>query len=94
MEQEEDRAEIYVRPSPWTRLLAMLILVVAFGVAQSVMGLIAFVQFIWTLIDKDPNENLLEFSESLASWLHQTARFLMFTTDDRPFPWQEWPGSK
>ena len=93
MEQEQERAEVYVRPSPWTRLLAMIILSFAFGVGQSVMALIAFVQFIWTLIDKEPNENLLGFSDNLAKWLHQTARFLMFNTDDRPFPWTNWPGN-
>ena len=94
MDQENDRAEPYVRPSPWARLLAMIILGIAFGVGQSVMGLIALVQFIWTLIDKEPNENLLGFSNSLAAWLHQVARFMMFNTDDRPFPWTEWPGQE
>ena len=91
MDQDQDRAEVYVRPSPWTRLLAMIILVLVFGVAQSLMGFIALVQFIWTLIDKEPNENLLGFSRSLSAWIHQTARFLMFVTDDRPFPWTDWP---
>ncbi len=94
MSDEPERAEPYVRPSPWARLLAMIILVIAFGVGQSVMGLIAFVQFIWTLIDKEPNENLLGFSSSLAEWLHQVARFLMFNTDERPFPWTKWPGTE
>ena len=88
---EEDRAQIYVRPSPWTRLLAMIILAMAFGVGQSLMFLIAIVQFIWTLIDKEPNENLLNFSKALAKWMFQAAKFLTFVSDDRPFPWASWP---
>lgn len=89
--EEQVRAELYVRPSPWQRLLAMVVLGMGFGVAQSIMFLIALFQFIWTFAGKEPNEELLDFSKSLTKWIVQTSEFLTFISEDRPFPWAKWP---
>lgn len=91
VDEEQVRAELYTRPSPWRRLLAMVVLGMCFTVAQSLMFLIAFFQFIWTFGGKDANEELLDFSKSLTQWIAQTTEFLTFISEDRPFPWDKWP---
>ncbi len=75
----------------WKRGLIMIAFMVAFGAGQSVLYLIAIVQFLWLLIAKEPNKLLVEFGQSLAVWLAQIARFLSCATDDKPFPWRAWP---
>ena len=69
----------------------MLVLVLAFGVAQSLLYLLALVQFLWLLLAREPNQLLLKFGKSLSLWLAETARFLCCATEKKPFPWTSWP---
>jgi hypothetical protein len=73
------------------RGLFMLVLAVAFGVAQSLLFLTALVQFLWLLLAHEPNALLVKFGKSLSLWLAATARFLCCVTEEKPFPWAGWP---
>ncbi len=76
----------------WLRGLFMLILAVFFGFAQSLLALLAVIQFFWALFNTNtPNPAIRLFGASLADWLRQTARFQTFSTEDKPFPWSDWP---
>ncbi len=75
----------------WKRGLIMLLFVIAFGLGQSLLYLVAVAQFIWLIAKHAPNQLLAEFGNSLARWLAGTARFLSCATDDKPFPWAPWP---
>ncbi|HSF92003.1 MAG TPA: DUF4389 domain-containing protein [Paracoccaceae bacterium] len=79
------------RGSLVSRLLPMVILVVCFMVAESVLYLVVLIQLIWTAISRTPNKNITGFSASLAKWLQETARYLTFVTEEKPFPWGSWP---
>ena len=78
----------------WKRGLFMLLCVFAFGVGQTLLILLAVVQFVWLLFSKQPNPNLVRFGKSLSVWLADTARFLSCDTDQKPFPWSSWPNSR
>ena len=69
----------------------MLVFILAFGVAQSLLYLTAVVQFLWLLLTKERNGLLVGFGKSLALWLAETARYLCCATDEKPFPWSAWP---
>ncbi len=75
----------------WKRGLFMLLCMFAFWVGQVFLNLLAIVQFIWLLFSKEPNPKLCRFGRSLSVWLADTARFLSCDTDQKPFPWTEWP---
>ena len=75
----------------WKRGLIMLLLAIAFGLAQMVLNAIAFVQFFWLLFTRQPNTYLTRFGSSLALWLGDVARFQTCAADDKPFPWRDWP---
>jgi Domain of unknown function (DUF4389) len=75
----------------WLRGLMMIILAIFFGFAQSLLALLAVVQFCWAAFGSGPNPAIRHFGASLADWLRQTARFQAFATEDKPFPWAEWP---
>ncbi len=75
----------------WKRGLFMLLCVFAFWVGQALLILLAIVQFVWLLFSKEPNPKLCRFGKSLSVWLADTARFLSCDTDQKPFPWTDWP---
>lgn len=76
----------------WMRGLFMVILAMFFSFAGSLLALIAVIQFFWALFNSNtPNPALRHFGASLAEWLRQTARFQVFASEDKPFPWAEWP---
>ncbi|MFW2403946.1 MAG: DUF4389 domain-containing protein [Gammaproteobacteria bacterium] len=78
--------------STWLRLFFMVVCVFLGGVARIVTGAVVVVQFFWVLFTGSPNENLLAFGQSLASYVYQIVRYLTFNTEQRPFPFDlDWP---
>jgi hypothetical protein len=75
----------------WKRGLLMLLLAIAFAVAQTVLNALAVLQFFWLLLKHEPNQHVARFGGSLSKWLGETALFLTCTTEDKPFPWRAWP---
>lgn len=79
--------------SIWMRGLLMLLMAMAFQLASSLLGLIAVVQFVMTLLSDRPNHRLAHFSRSVGQYLRQIAEFLGFATEMVPFPLTDWPES-
>jgi hypothetical protein len=75
----------------WMRGLYMLLLVLAFGIAQTLLCVTAIAQFLWLLFSGEPNAQLTRFGSSLARWVSDAARFLTFSSEVKPFPWAPWP---
>ena len=74
----------------WMRGLMMLILAVMFGLAETVLGVLALIQFLWMLVTKEKNALLMDFGADLGNWLADVARFQSGATEDKPFPWAKW----
>lgn len=68
----------------------MIVVMVLFGIAQSLLGAAAVVQFFWLLFSGKPSEPLAEFGTGLSHWLAKAARFLTAASDEKPFPWSKW----
>lgn len=90
MNQKEDRSST---KTIWLRGLFMLLFMIAFGVGEVVLTLIAIVQFLWLLIKREPNSFLVDFAASLSRWFSETILFICCASDEKPFPWKEWPRS-
>jgi hypothetical protein len=75
----------------WMRGLFMLLFIIAFWVGQTLLNLLAIVQFIWLLVARESNQFIARFGNSLSIWLAEIGRFLTCATDDKPFPWRPWP---
>ncbi len=79
------------KASFWLRLIPMIILAISMWLALHVLFLVAAIQFIWVAINDEANENLSRFGDSLSKWMRDTAAFLSYKTEDKPFPWKGWP---
>jgi len=77
--------------SRWVRALYLVFFLIAFGLGESVLGLLAVVQFVWLLATGETNRVLRRFGTSLARWFAEVVRFLSGASDDKPFPWKDWP---
>ena len=83
------------KPAPerriWTRGLVMLAFVIMFAIAESLLAVLALVQFLWMLLTGDRNRALTDFGAALGRWMSQVASFQAAETEERPFPWAPWP---
>ncbi len=76
----------------WVRLIFILIYAVVLWATSFVLTLVVIFQFLTVLITRQTQENLLDFGEGLAEFVRQIISYMTFNTDDKPFPFGEWPG--
>ena len=74
----------------WIRGLWMLLFGLLFALAETILWVVALVQFLWMLFAKEKNELLVEFGRDLGKWLHEVARFQSGASEVKPFPWKKW----
>jgi len=89
----EPRKPAFGDSAVWMRGLYMLLLALAFGVAQTLLCVTAIAQFLWLLFAGEGNGQLTRFGVSLARWLSEAARFLTLASEAKPFPWAPWPSA-
>lgn len=75
----------------WLRLLFMVLFALLFQVATLVMWVLVVLQFLFSLITGRDNRNLRAFGASLSTYIHQTLKFLTYVSDEKPFPFSDWP---
>lgn len=90
MENEEIKGNV-TRQDIWKRAVYMLVFVVAYSVAEFILGAIVLFQFLMVLITKETNEALKDFSVQLCQYIYQIVRYLSFNTEYRPYPFNPWP---
>ncbi|GAB1262950.1 DUF4389 domain-containing protein [Aurantivibrio plasticivorans] len=88
---DEELKTNVLSPDIWMRLLVMVLMVICANVSLWVLWLVASLQFLFSLVLGRPNENIDEFSTGLLAYLRQIFEFLVFKTDDRPFPFAPFP---
>ncbi len=79
------------RRGVWLRLGYMIVLTIAFNVAEMVCFAVVVFQFLASLFSGKPNDNLKNFGVNLGSYIRQIILFLTFATEEMPFPFAPWP---
>ncbi|MDH4216641.1 MAG: DUF4389 domain-containing protein [Gallionella sp.] len=75
----------------WMRGLFMLLMALACHVSVTVLFIISFIQFVIKLLNDAPNERLVSFGRSLARYIQQIVNFMTFASEEKPFPFNDWP---
>jgi hypothetical protein len=86
-----DLKENVTRRSIWLRLVFMIVLSVAFNVAEIITFAVVVFQFLASLFTGQPNDRLAHFGRNLARYFQQITVYLAFTTEEKPFPFAPWP---
>ena len=76
------------------RVLWMLVFLLVWQVAQFILGVLVLVQLIYRLIYGAPNAGLMNFGDSLSQFLAQIGRFGSFHTEQKPWPFADWPAPR
>lgn len=88
---KQEPANTPEKRSMWLRVLFMILMALAFNLAATIVGVLAVVQILLTLINSESNERLRRFGQGLGMYLRQIADFLSFATEEVPFPFNDWP---
>ena len=75
----------------WKRFVLMVLFLVITGVAAYIMMVLILLQFVWGLVAGEGNDKLRFFGNSLSHYIYQMLRFLTYNTEDKPFPFADWP---
>ena len=72
------------------RFLFMLLFLVLFAIAETILWAVAVLQFLWMLFNQGrPNDNIAEFGARLGVWMKRVTMYQSGATDEKPFPWRE-----
>ena len=87
--QDETKTNL-TSESTWFRLIHMIVLIIAFNIAELVIGAVVVFQFLSKLLTGKVNEHLKAFGAEIGVYLGCIVRFLTFETEDKPFPYAPW----
>ena len=79
------------RESILLRILWMLVFACAWQVAELTLAGVVLLQLGYRLFYSAPSASLLGFGDSLSQYLAQIGRFGTFNTDEKPWPFSDWP---
>ena len=65
----------------------MLIFGLLLNLAITLVGVLAFIQFLWMLVTTDRNQFIADISSDLSRWMSATTQFLLGQSEEKPFPW-------
>jgi hypothetical protein len=75
----------------WVRGLYLILFAIAWGLSEVLLTFTVIFQFLTVLFTGSANEPLLRFGQNLSRYHYQIGRFVSFNTEDRPFPFSDWP---
>ena len=88
---DETRKKNLTDTKTWMRLVYMILFVIAFNVAEIVLGAVVIVQFLFQLFTGQSNERLRTLGQGLGAYIYEIIVFLTYHADDKPFPFGHWP---
>lgn len=75
----------------WTRLVFMLLFALLLHIAAAVMWVLCILQFSFSVLTGQDNENLRYLGDSVAKFVQQALRYLSYNSEQKPFPFADWP---
>ena len=79
------------RESMGLRIVWMLVFVVVWQLAEILLGAVVLLQLGYRIFYGAPSAALLGFGDSLSQYLAQIGRFGTFNSDEKPWPFADWP---
>jgi hypothetical protein len=86
-----DSKKTLTNSNTWIRLAYMLLFITLLMAARLIVAVVVVVQFVIVLVTGKDNQNLRNLGQGLGKWVYQAVMFLTFNSDNKPFPFDEWP---
>ena len=84
-----DRKLAPQRRDSMVRGFQMLVLVMVFNLAITVVAFLAFIQFVWMLITQQKNTYIADLGTICEDWIGEAIDFSLRTSDRKPFTWSQ-----
>ncbi len=91
---DDDLKQNLTAGETWVRGLFILMFVFMLVVARLVTGAVVVIQFLFTVFTGQVNDNLKIFGASLARYVYNCLLFVTYNSDEKPFPFGEWPAAE
>ena len=88
--REEVKEEV-LKVGKWKRFFFMTVYAFAIQFALNIALVIAFIQFLFFLFTSKINEALFNFNKQIFLFFDDTLNFLLFQTEEMPFPFKKSP---
>lgn len=75
----------------WVRLVYMVVFALLLTIARLMIWAVAALQFLLVLFTRQDNTNLRKLGQGATLWIMQAHLFLTFNSEDKPFPFSDWP---
>lgn len=75
----------------WKRGGFMVFFIIVYTGAEVLIWGIALFQFGARLFTGETNPRLIDFGRSLSTYIYQILRFVSFNSEERPYPFSDWP---
>ncbi len=78
----------------WVKTLFVVMFFIVYRVLDIVLLLATLGQWLFTLITGSPHPSLVKFGASLGLYIQQITFYLTSVSEDKPYPFQDWPKLK
>jgi hypothetical protein len=75
----------------WLRSLFMVLFLVIYRLVDVLVLLVAISQWLYVLLTGDASTSLSRFASGLGAYVAQIIRYLSYNTEEKPFPFSDWP---
>jgi hypothetical protein len=76
------------------RLFYTLVFYFAYSLSRFVVAFLAIFQAIYVLFTGSPQPDLRRFGASLGRFSEQVVAYISWASDDKPFPFADWPNQR
>ena len=77
----------------WLRSLFMVLFFIVYRIVDILVLLVAISQWLYVLLTGDANTSLSRFAGSLAAYVSQIIIYLSYKSEQKPFPFSDWPSA-
>ena len=87
---QENEVKSSEEDNKWVRFGYMLLFLVFYSLAEVIVGVIVFVQFVLVLFTNTPNEALKEFGQELGIYVKEIIGYVTYHHDRKVYPFEVW----
>jgi hypothetical protein len=73
------------------KLLYLILFYLVFRITDLILLAVMLIQMVLTLVSGEPSNSVKVFGKSLGIYLQQISEFLSYASEEKPFPFSDWP---
>lgn len=76
------------------KVLYLILFYLIYRITDLVLLLVLLVQTLLNIFSGEPSQSIKEFGKSLGLYLKQISEFLSYASEDKPYPFSDWPDAR